>query len=132
MKIALILAVIFIPLVLILYYFGFGVTKAGIFILNASYSLPTRWEGKFSDAGGFMRRNFVIFKRYSALAVGIETASGSIEVEIMAPDGSRLSPVSGSYGQDAGLLFDVSRLKHCSVSLRMDHFSGSFRIALQS
>ena len=49
MKIALILAVIFIPLVLILYYFGFGVTKAGIFILNASYSLPARWKGTLSE-----------------------------------------------------------------------------------
>ena len=65
MKIALMLAAIFIPLTIILYYCGFGVTKAGVFILNASYSLPTRWEGKMSNAAGFMRRNFVKIGRAS-------------------------------------------------------------------
>ena len=131
MKFALILAVSFIPLVLILYYFGFGVTRAGIFILNASYSLPTRWEGKLSDASGYMRRNFAVFKKYSVLSVEIETNSGTIDVELKAPDGSILSPVSGACGRDARLLFDVSHLKRCSIALRIDHFSGAFRITLQ-
>lgn len=131
MKIALILALIFIPLALILYYFGFGVTRAGIFVLNASYSFPTRWEGKLSEASGYMRRNFVVFKKYSTLCVEIETAAGSVGFEVKAPDGSRLSPVSSVHGLDASLLFDMSRLKHCSVTLRMDHFSGRFHIALQ-
>lgn len=131
MKIVLILAVIFVLLVLILYYFGFGVTKAGVFILNASYSLPARWEGRLSDASGYMRRNFVVFKRYSTLCVEGETASGVLDFEVKGPDGSVLSPASGSYGRDASLLFDVGRFKRCTVALRMDHFSGQFRIALQ-
>ena len=99
MEIVLILTVIFVPLILILYYFGFGVTKAGVFILNASYSLPARCKGTLSEVKG--------------------------------PDGSALSPASGSYEQDASLLFDVGRFKCCTVTLRMDHFSGKFRIALQ-
>lgn len=131
MKLALILAVIFIPLVLILYYFGFGVTRAGVFILNASYSLPTRWEGKLSGASGYLRRDFVVFKKYPTLSVEAETACGALEVQVKAPDGSVLSPASGAYGRDAGLLFDVSRLRRCSVALHMDHFSGNFRITLQ-
>ena len=131
MKLALILTFIFVPLVLILYYFGFGVTRAGVFILNASYSLPTRWEGKLSDASGYLRRNFVVFQKYSTLSVEAETASGALDIQVKAPDGSVLSPVSGAYGRDAGLLFDVSRLRRCSVALYMDHFSGNFRIALQ-
>lgn len=131
MKLVLILAVIFVPLVLILYYFGFGVTRAGVFILNASYSLPTRWEGKLSDASGYLRRNFVVFKKYSTLSVEAETASGAIDVQVKAPDSSVLSPVSGAYGRDASLLFDVSRLRRCSVALHTDHFSGNFRITLQ-
>lgn len=131
MKLALILAVIFVPLVLILYYLGFGVTQAGVFILHASYSLPTRWEGKIKDTTGFMRRNFVVFKKYSALAVEVETASGTLEFEVKASDGSPLSPVSGRYGRDVSLLIDVSQIRRCSVALRMDHFSGSFRITLQ-
>lgn len=131
MKIALVLAAVLIPLVFILYYFGFGVTRAGIFILNASYSLPTRWEGRLSDASGYMRRNFAVFKKYSTLSVEVDAISGSMEFEVKAPDGSLLTPSSGSYGRDAGLLFDVDRLKRCSVTLRMDRFSGAFRVALQ-
>lgn len=131
MKIALILVVIFIPLALVLYYLGFGVTRAGIFILNASYSLPTRWEGKLSDASGFLRRNFVVFKTYSSLRVETEITSGSMEFEVKTPDGSLLSPASGAYGRDANLLFEVSGVKRCIVTLRMDHFSGAFYIALQ-
>lgn len=131
MKLALILTFIFVPLVLILYYFGFGVTRAGVFILNASYSLPTRWEGKLSNASGYLRRNFAVFQKYSTLSVEAETASGALDIQVKAPDGSVLSPVSGAYGRDAGLLFDVSRLRRCSVALHMDHFSGNFRIALQ-
>ena len=129
MEIVLILTVIFVPL--ILYYFGFGVTKAGVFILNASYSLPARWKGTLSEASGYMRRNFVVFKQYSALCVEGETASGVLEFEVKGPDGSALSPASGSYGRNASLLFDVGRFKRCTVTLRMDHFSGKFRIALQ-
>lgn len=131
MKIALILAVIFIPLALILYYFGFAIARVGMFVLNASYSLPARWEGKLSEASGYMRRNFVVFKKYSTLCVEVETTSGSMEFEVKAPDGSPLSPASGVYGRDASLRFDVSRLKRCSVSLRADRFSGTFRVALQ-
>lgn len=131
MKTALILAAVFVPLVLILYYFGFGITRAGVFVLNASYSLPARWEGKLSGASGHMRRNFVVFKQYAALAVEIEAASGTLEAEVKAPDGSVLSPASGALGRDASLLFDVSQLRRCSVTLRADHFSGAFRITLQ-
>ncbi|MCI8697731.1 MAG: hypothetical protein HFF29_01290 [Oscillospiraceae bacterium] len=131
MKTALIVAVIVIPLAWVLYYLGFAVTKAGVFLFIASRSLPTRWEGRTSDASGYMRRNFVVSKRYSALCVEIETSSGSMGFEIEAPDGSRLSPASGAYGRDRSILIDVSRLKRCSVTLRMDHFSGTFHIALQ-
>ena len=90
MKTALIVAVIVIPLVWVLYYLGFAVTKAGFFLFIASRSLPTRWEGRTSDASGCMRRNFVVSKRYSALCVEIETASGAMGFEVKAPDGSRL------------------------------------------
>ena len=78
-----------------------------------------------------MRRSFVIFKKYSTLYVEIETASGSMEFEVKTSDGSRLSPASGAYGRDASLRFDVNRLGRCSVALRMDHFSGTFHVALQ-
>lgn len=132
MELALVLALVFIPLVLILYHFGFGVTtRAGIFVLNASCSLPTRWEGRLSGATGYMRRNFAVFKRYSKLCLEYESASGSMEFEVKAPDGSVLSPTSGAYGRDAAFLIDVSRIRRCSVALHMDHFSGSFRITLQ-
>lgn len=131
MEITLILAVTLIFLCCILYYFGFFVTQAGFSIFRASYSLPARWEGKISETTGFMRRNFVIFRKYSALSFETETASGSIELELREPGGSLLSPASGTYGRDSSILFDVSQLKRCSVTLRMDHFSGTFRIALQ-
>lgn len=131
MKIVLILAVIFIPLILVLYYFGIGVTKAGIFIVNASYSLPARWEGKLSDASGYMRRNFVVFKKYSALSIAVETASGGLEFEVKGPDGTPLSPSSCIYGRDRSFLIDLSGVKRCAVNLRADHFSGTFRITLQ-
>lgn len=131
MKIVLILAVILIPLCYALYYFGFFVPRAGFSIFRASCSLPTRWEGKFLDTSGCMCRNFVVFKKHSKLAIAFETASGTIEFEVNGPDGSSLSPASGVWGRDAFVLIDVSRLKRCSVSLRMDRFCGNFQITLQ-
>ena len=132
LKITLILVVILLPLCCILYYFGIGFTsKACVSVFHADYSFPTRWEGKFQDTSGYMHRNFVIFKKYSALFVEIGTASGTLDVEVRGPDGSILSPASGIYGQDASVLVNVSQFKLCSVTLRMDHFSGRFHIALQ-
>lgn len=131
MKTVLAVAATLVPLCLILYYYGFFVTHAGFTLFRASYSFPTHWEGKIADTTGFMRRNFVIFKKYSTLAVEVETISGAMEVEVKAPDGSPLSPVSGAYGPDASFLIDVSRVRRCSVTLQLDHFNGSFCVALQ-
>lgn len=128
---ALILVAILIPLCYVLYYFGFLVTRAGFAIFRASYSLPARWEGKISETTGFMRRNFVIFRKYTSLSFEAETTSGAIELELKEPNGSLLSPASGAYGRNVSISFDVSQLKRCSATLRMDHFSGTFCIALQ-
>ena len=114
-----------------LYYFGFAVTQAGIKCFGATLSLPIRWEGTVAGMSGFMRRNFAIFRKYSALSVEIETNSGLLDFEVKAPDGSTLSPASGAYGRDGSFLIDVSQFRRCSVTLRMDHFNGKFRIALQ-
>lgn len=127
----LILLLILLFLIGILYYFGIITTRAGGGWLIADFSFPTRWEGKLQGSSGFFRRNFVIFRKYSMLAVEIETSSGALDFEITAPDGSVLSPVSGVYGQNADILIDVSRLKRCSVTLRTDQFNGQFHIALQ-
>lgn len=130
-SIALILAVILIPLCYALYCFGLLTSHATFAVFRASCSLPTRWEGKIADTTGFMRRNFVVFPKYSALSVDVETTSGTLEFEVRGPDGVLLSPVSGHYGRDASLLIDVSQVRRCSVSLRMDRFHGMFRVALQ-
>lgn len=124
-------ACVLIPLFYSLYYFGFAVTQAGIKCFGATYSLPLHWEGRIAGMSGFMRRNFVIFRKYNALAIEIETNSGSLDFEVKAPDGFTLSPASGIYGRDASVLIDVSELKRCSVTLRMSHFNGKFRVALQ-
>ena len=94
-SIALILAVILIPLCYALYYFGLLTSHATFAVFRASCSLPTRWEGKIADTTGFMRRNFVVFPKYSALSVDVETTSGTMEFEVRGPDGVLLSPVSG-------------------------------------
>lgn len=120
-----------IPLFYALYYFGIMGTRVTANWFLADLSLPTRWEGKSAGTTGLMRRNFAVFKKYSVLAVEYETTSGSIQVEVHSPDGSILSPASGSYGRDGSIRIDVSRLKRCSVTLRMEQFYGSFRIALQ-
>ena len=120
-----------IPLFYVLYYFGILVTRATASWFRADLSLPTRWEGKSAGTTGLMRRNFAVFRKYSALAVEYETSSGSIQVEVKAPDGSVLSPASGVYGQEGSILIDVSQLRRCAVTLRMERFQGSFRIALQ-
>lgn len=127
----LILLLILIPLIGALHYFGIAVTRVCFGWFTVSFSLPTRWEGKFQGTSGFFRRNFMVFRKYSALTVKIDTYSGTLDFEAKAPDGSMLSPASGVYGRDASILIDVSHLKRCSVALRMDHFSGQFRIALQ-
>lgn len=131
MYIILILLLILIPLMGVLYYFGIAVTRVCFDWFTASFSLPTRWEGKFEGTSGFFRRNFVVFPKYSALAVEIKTNFGSLDFEVKAPDGSMLSPASGVYGRDVSILIDVGHLKRCSVALRMNHFNGQFRIALQ-
>lgn len=127
----LILLLIFLPLIGILCYFGIITTRVGSGWLIADFSFPTRWEGRLQSFSGLFRRNFVIFQKYSTLAVEIETTSGTLDFEVTAPDGSALSPTSGVYGRDASILIDVSRLKRCSVTLRADHFDGQFHIGLQ-
>lgn len=69
LKITLMLAVILVSLFYILNYFGFLVIKSGICLFSAHYSFPTRWEGKYSEMSGFLRRNFVVFKNYSVLSI---------------------------------------------------------------
>ena len=127
----LIIAWALIPLLYALYYLGFMVTRATASSFRADLSLPTRWDGHTTGTSGFMRRNFAIFKKYSALSVEVEINSGLLNFEVRAPDGSILSPATGSCGRNASVLIDVSRLRRCSVTLRMDHFNGKFRIALQ-
>lgn len=127
----LIVLAIVLPLIGALYYFGIAVTRFGADWFRADVSLPTRWDGQRDGSIGFLRRNFVIFKKYSVLAIDIETNSGALDFEVKGPDGSILSPASGVYGRDASVLVDVSRFKRCSVTLRMDHFHGKFHISLQ-
>lgn len=127
----LIIACILLPLMYVLNYFGILVTKATASWFHAGLSLPTRWEGRTLGTSGFIRRNFVVFKQYHQLSVETETNSGMIECEVRGPDGSRLSPVSGSYGRNASFLIDVSQYKRCAVMLKMEQFNGHFRITLQ-
>ena len=127
----LILACVLPPLFYALYYFGFLVTRATASWFRADLSLPARWEGSTLGTTGLMRRNFAVFRRYQQLSIETETNSGSIECEVRAPDGSILPPVSGSYGRNASFLIDVSQYRRCAVTLKMEQFSGRYRITLQ-
>lgn len=127
----LIVACILPPLFYALYYFGFLVTRATVSRIRADLSLPTRWEGSTLGTTGMMRRNFVVFKQYQQLSIETETNSGAIECEVRGPDGSFLSPASGSYGRGASFLVDVSQYRRCAVTLKMEQFAGHFRITLQ-
>ena len=127
----LVIACILLPLVYALYYFGILVTRATASWLRADLSLPTRWEGSTLGTTGFMRRNFAVFKQYKQLSIETATNSGAIECEVRGPDGSLLSPVSGSFGRDTSCLIDVSQYRHCAVTLKMEQFAGHFRVTLQ-
>ena len=127
----LIIACVLPPLFYALYYFGFLVTRATASWLRADLSLPARWEGSTLGTTGLMRRNFAVFRRYQYLSIETETDSGSIECEVMGPDGSLLSPASGSYGRDASFLIDVSQFRRCSVTLKLEQFNGRYRVTLQ-
>lgn len=118
-------------LVYVLYYVGIAVTRVGFGWFQADVRLPSRWTGTFNDSSGILRRNFVVFRRFRQLRVEVETVSGTLTFEIQAPDGSPLSPTSGVYGRDASLLFDLSGLRRCSVTLRMERFHGTFCVQLQ-
>ena len=131
LTITLMLAVILIPLFYALYYFGILGTRVTASWFCADISLPTRWEGSHGGTSGFMRRRFAVFKKYRQLSVETETNSGTIECEVKGPDGSLLSPASGAYGRNASYLVDVSQYKRCTITLRMKHFNGRFRIILQ-
>lgn len=130
LKLLLALAVILIPLFYALNYFGLLVVKAGVSLFGAHYSLPTRWEGKYSGTTGFMRRNFVVFRNYSALTIEAETITGALQFEVNTPDGTPLFSDSGSYTQNRSVPIDVGQFKHCSVTVRMERFNGQFRVAL--
>ena len=131
LKIVLILLLILIPMMGALYYWGIVTTRVACGLFIGDFSFPTHWEGKIQGTSGFLRRNFVVFKKYSALSIQVETDSGSLEFEVQGPDGSLLPPSAGTYGRDAAVLIDLGRLMRCSVALRMDRFCGSFHIALQ-
>lgn len=128
---ALIIACILLPLIYALNYFGILVTRVTASWFRADLSLPTRWEGRTLGTTGLIRRNFFVFKQYQQLSVETETDSGAVECEVRGPDSSLLSPVSGTYGRNASLLIDVSRYRRCAVTLKMERFSGRFRITLQ-
>ena len=127
----LVIACILFPLIYVLNYFGILVTRATASWLRTDISLPTRWEGSTLGTTGLMRRNFAVLQRYRQLSIETETSSGAIEFEVRGPDGSLLSPASGSYGRDAAFLVDVSRYRRCAVTLKMEQFAGHFRITLQ-
>ena len=127
----LVLACVLVPLIYALYYYGILITRVTASWFRADFSFPTRWEGSILGTTGFMRRNFAVFRRYQYLSVETETNSGAIECEVRGPDGSILSPSSGSYGRDASYLIDVSQYRRCSVMLKMEQFAGHFRITLQ-
>ena len=127
----LVIVCILLPMFYFLNYFGILVTKATASWFRADLSLPTRWEGSTLGTTGMMCRNFAVFRRYQYLSVETETNSGAIECEVRGPDGSILSPSSGSYGRDASYLIDVSLYRRCSVMMKMEQFAGHFRITLQ-
>ena len=127
----LIAACVLLPLIYALYYFGILITRVTASWFHGDVSLPTRWEGSILGTTGFMRRNFAVFQRYQHLSVETETSSGAIECEVKGPDGSLLSPVSGSYGRDASFLIDVSQYRRCTVTIKMEQFNGRYRITLQ-
>lgn len=124
------LLLIFLLLMGGLYYFGIATTRVGCGCF-VDFSFPTRWEGQFQGTSGLLRRNFVVFKKYTKLLIEIETNSGTIDFDVKGSDNSTLSPASGVYGRDISVLVDVSHFKRCSVALRMQHFNGRFHIALQ-
>ena len=127
----LIIACVLLPLFYFLYYFGILVTRATASMFRTELSLPTRWEGNTAGTTGLMRRNFAVFQRYQHLSIETETNSGTIKCEVRGPDGSPLSPVSGTYGRDASFLIDVSQYRRCAVTIKMEQFAGHFRITLQ-
>lgn len=127
----LVIACILLPLLYVLNYYGILITRVTASWFRGDVSLPTRWEGNMLGTTGFMRRNFAVFKRCQQLSIETETNSGSIECTVNGPDGSLLSPVSGTYGRDASFLIDVSQYKRCAVTLNMKQFDGRFRITLQ-
>ena len=131
-NVMLLVAAAFLLLCCLLSYFGIGFTiNSYSSVFCACRSFLTRGAGKFDDASGCSRRNFVVSKKNAALAVEVETASGTLDVEVKASNGSTLSPASGAYGQDSPVLIDVSRVNRCLVTLRMNHFSGKFHIELR-
>ena len=127
----LVIACILLPLIYGLYYFGILVTRVTASWLRADLSLPTRWEGSTLGTTGLMRRNFAVFRQYRQLSIETEANSGSIECAVRGPDGSLLSPVSGSFGRDTSCLIDVSQYRRCTVTLKMEQFNGRFCITLQ-
>ena len=126
-----VIACVLLPLIYALYYFGILVTRVSASWFRADLSLPTRWEGNTLGTTGLMRRNFAVFRHYQYLSIEAETSSGSIECEVRGPDGTLLSPASGSYGRNASFLVEVSQYRRCAVALKMEQFVGHFRITLQ-
>ena len=122
---------ILLPLFYTLYYFGILVTSATASWFRVGISLPARWEGTSAGTSGFMRRNFVVFKKHQQLSIKIETDSGALAFEVKAPDGSTLSPVSSTSGRSALALIDVRQCKRCTITLNMKQFHGKFHINLQ-
>lgn len=117
----------FIPLMLILYYFGIATSNIGASI-GIAWGMPSWWRGKYSYLSGIISRNFRTCG-YTTMYIKIGTISGDISLEIHDCNGNIL--YVWGYISDLEVNIDIGKNEKISALIRASNFKGQFFLSLE-
>lgn len=124
----LLLAATFIPLFLLLHYFGILIVKGGTYFGSAA-GTPSKFWGNYRHLSGYVSKSFRIPGKYSKLSLQVDPVSGSADVEVL----DRCGNVLQSWKADRRFEREINcrDLKRCKVRITSRDFEGKFLVALQ-
>ena len=117
----------FIPLMLILYYFGIATSNIGASI-GITWGMPSWWRGKYSCLSGMTSRNFRA-RGYTTMYIEIGKISGDIGLEIHDCSGNILY----AWGciSDLEVNIDIGENEKISALISPSNFKGQFFLSLE-
>ena len=108
---------------------GLLVVKSCSCLYGAVMGTVTRFWGEYQNMCCYVSKNFRISPKYTALIVRLEISSGSVDLEVLGPNGSALYEwyICGSFVKE----IECKDIKACKIRITSSGFSGKFDISMQ-